>query len=417
MNEDLFQYYQVPPQAAATVSYTPISPEERRKRVAELNKRVAENIERLLNSSEFRNYLITMSRFHNYSWGNQILIWIQMPNATRVAGYNTWRDLGRFVKKGAKGIEILAPLGATTLTSWYRATDGVYWSIKRGEQKGWDIYDQEGNIVESSFPSYAAAARRLKELGFVEKKEALNVNYFKVVHVFDLSQTEGKPLPQVEVPALSRDANEELSAALLDLAEREGVEVSFDRNTCKTTKADGFFRPPKYIWICPTRSPADQLNALLHEVSHYFTEEVMRIPRADAETIAECSACVVGAYFGFDTGVSSFPYVAIWAKDPKVLHANLDHIQKVADKIIKDIEERKGRLLPMAWRSEIYSGKEIGKPDATSRVEISERRPLNLEALYPLKEVQDLARRSGINPYGRSKRELISLLAKKGVIK
>jgi len=391
--DDLLNYYSVPPEAAAVIPYTSISPEERKKRVAELNKKVADNVERLLNSTEFRNYLISMSRFHNYSWGNQMLIWIQMPAATRVAGYNTWRDLGRWVKQGAKGIEILAPLGPTALTTWYRATDQAYYSIKRGREKGWDIHDDQGNIVESGFPSYAAAARRLKELGFVEKKETLSVNYFKVVHVFDLSQTEGKPLPEFEVPRLSRDANEELSTGLLELAEKEQVEVSFDPAIGKTTRAEGFFRPPKFIWIRPERSPGDQLATLAHELSHYFTEEVMKIPHADAETIAECSAAVVGAYYGFDTGVSSFPYVAIWAKDPKVLHANLDHIQKVADRIINDLEERKARLLPMT------------------------RRPIDIEVLYPLKEVEKLAREHGISTYGRSKRILIGLLTKKGIIK
>lgn len=394
MTPDLWPYYNVPPEAAATVPYTPISPEERKKRVGELNKKVAENIERLLSSAEFRNYLITVSRFHNYSWGNQILIWIQRPDAKRVAGFNTWRDLGRYVRKGEKGIEILAPLGPTALVSWYRATDGARRFIKRGKQKGWDICDEGDNVVEGDFPSWAAASRRLKDSGFVEQKETLNVNYFKVVHVFDISQTEGKPLPEMEVPVLTTDANEELSTGLLELAEKEGVEVSFDPKISKTETARGFFRPPKFIWIRPELAPGAQLNTLIHEVSHYFTEEVMKIPRADAETIAECSACVVGAYYGFDTGTHSFPYVAVWAKDPKVLHANLDHIQKVADKIIKELEERKGRLFPM-----------------------TQRRGLDIETLYPLKEVQDLARKHGIKPYGMSKRTLIRLLQQKGIIK
>lgn len=338
MSEELLKHYKVP------AVYTPISPEERKRRVKELNDNVRENVIKLQSSADFRVFLIAMSRFHNYSWNNQMLIWLQKPGATHVAGYNTWRDLGRFVKRAEGGIAILAPLGPTAAITWIRATDRAIYAIKRGE--GWDIYDDNEKLVEENYPSYSAAARRLKEMGFVEHRETLSVNNFKVVHVFDISQTDGKPLPEFEVPSLTTGANPVLFDSLMELAKSENVTVSFDPEIGKTTRAKGFLRHPNFIWIRPEESPASQLNTLLHELSHYFTAEVFRIPKQDAETIAECSACVIGAYYGFDTGTSSFPYVALWAKEEKTLYSNMKSIQEVAEKVIDQIEARKTRLIP-----------------------------------------------------------------------
>lgn len=405
--QDLLKYYDVPGGEgieAVPATYTPIPPEERKRRVSELNKKVAENIERLQNSTEFHNYLIAMSRFHNYSWGNQMAIWVQKPDATRVAGYNTWRDLGRWVKAGEAGIGILAPLGPTGATTWFRATDQATYAIKRGK-KGWDIYDNHENLIEEGFPSYAAAGRRLKEMGFVAHKETLSVNNFKVVHVFDLSQTDGKPLPRMEVPPLTGEANQWLFDALLKLASSRDVYVRFESKPGQTPSIKGSYEAPNLIWIRPEEAPAMQLNALNHELAHYFTEAVFRIPRADAETIAECAACVVGAYHGFDTGVRSFPYVAVWAKDPKVLHANMDTIQKVADRIITDLEPTQPELLPMTDGGTRMTGK-------------SESMTLTaLLTKYSKRELESMARNAEINPSGRSKWWLLSTLVRKGIIK
>lgn len=344
--DDLWEYYDVPSDAVPA-TYTPISAEERKRRVAELNERVKEGVKRIQTGTEFREFLIGMSHFHNYSWGNQMLIWLQKPDAKRVAGYNTWRDLGRYVKSGEKGIAILAPLGPTALISWTRVTDNAVRAIRRSS-KGWAIWDDAAEkMIEDGFPSYAAAARRLKEQGFVEQRTTLTVNNFKVVHVFDVSQTEGKPLPQLDMPELTTQTNPELWEGLLALCQSDGVSVSFNPNERAGPTTEGFLRHPNFIWIRPTNSPAKQLNVLLHEYSHYNTEAVFHIPSRDAETIAECSAFVIGAFYGFDTGVISFPYVAVWSREEKVLYSNLKSIQEVAEKIIDRLESRKTQLFPM----------------------------------------------------------------------
>ena len=96
------------------------------------------------------------------------------------------------------------------------------------------------------------------------------------------------------------------------------------------------------IWVRPEEPRAQQLKTLLHEVAHYYSEGVFQIPRRDAETIAESAAFAVGAHFGFDTGVRSFPYVALWAQDKKVLEQNLGSIRRVATTIIGALGEKPG---------------------------------------------------------------------------
>jgi len=91
--------------------------------------------------------------------------------------------------------------------------------------------------------------------------------------------------------------------------------------------------------VRPEEPRAQQLKTLVHEIAHYYSEGVFRIPRQDAETIAESAAYVVGAHYGFDTGVRSFPYVALWAQDKKVLDQNLSSIRDVATRILNDLEK------------------------------------------------------------------------------
>jgi len=255
-----------------------------------------------------------MAKFHDYSIGNLILIMLQKPNATRVAGFGTWRDLGRWVKKGEKGIAILAPCMPPkgTKTTPHEETEA-----------------EEGETKEE------------RERGDIRPL------YFKVVHVFDVSQTEGKPLPEFEVPALTGEANEDLFNDVMRLVKKEGVEVSFEPRPDQDPDIKGMYFG-KTIWVKPEESRAQQLKTLLHEVAHYYSEGVFQIPRRDAETIAESVAFTIGAHFGFDTGTRSFPYVALWSEDKKVLEANLAAIRKVSAKIIDGLEQTANKMVRMA---------------------------------------------------------------------
>ena len=281
-----------------------IEAEAKERRIDEVLKKLKDGVDGIQQSGNFRSFLITMSKFHDYSIGNLILVMLQKPDATRVAGFNTWKDLGRWVKKGEKGIAILAPC----------------------------MPPKSAKTVESA--SAEDAGKTEEEEG---KQEVIRPIHFKVVHVFDVAQTEGKPLPEFEVPVLTGEANEELFDQVLHLAHAQGVEVGFESRPDQDEAIKGMYSG-KTIWVKPEESRAQQLKTFIHEVAHYYSEGVFRIPRRDAETIAESVAFTVGAHFGFDTGTRSFPYVALWAQDKKVLEQNLAAIRQVSTRIIEGLE-------------------------------------------------------------------------------
>lgn len=276
-----------------------IETEVKERKIDEVLKRLKEGVSDIQESGNFKQFLLTMSKFHDYSIGNLILIMVQKPEATRVAGFKTWKDLGRWVKKGEKGIAILAPCMPP--------------KGQKPEPKGND--DEEKEIEVSPI-------------------------YFKVVHVFDISQTDGEPLPEFDVPSLTGEANEELFENMMSLARMQRLDVSFESRPHQDPAIKGTYSG-KSIWVRPEETRAQQLKTLLHEVAHYYSENVFRIPRRDAETIAESVAFTVGAHFGFDSGTRSFSYVALWAEDKKVLEANLAAIRKVSTKMFDALESIK----------------------------------------------------------------------------
>jgi len=325
------------PESALSVEYLPaIQVEPGETKTDALLKKLKDGVRRIQSSDEFRNYLVAMSRFHDYSWNNQLLIMLQRPDATHVAGFNAWKDLGRWVKKGETGIAIFAPAFSVREVRWVRRTDDATWRVQRVD-KEWGIY-REGRLVDR-FKTRSEAERQLREWGATEEKVGDAEPRFIVVHVFDIAQTEGKPLPEFEVPVLTGEANEELFVKLKMLLKQRGVSVSFESRPYLDPGVKGQFTAPDQIWVRPEEPPAQQLKTLLHESAHYYSAGVFRIPRADAETIAESVAFVVGAHYGFDTGTRSFPYVALWAREEKVLENNLGAIRRVSTTIISAIEE------------------------------------------------------------------------------
>jgi hypothetical protein len=284
------------------------------KKIDAVMKQLKAGVEGIQDSYQFRLFLTTMAKFHEYSIGNQILIMLQKPEATRVAGFNTWKDLGRWVKKGEKGIAILAP-----------------------------VMPPKAKVTCPSCGAEAPrTARFCPECGHGldtgSEFDPEQPRFFRVVHVFDLDQTEGDPLPEFEVPVLTGEVNEELFTRLLDLMKPRGVRVSFEPKPQLDPGIKGHYTHGE-IWVRPEEPRAQQLKTLVHEIAHYYSEGVFRIPRQDAETIAESAAYVVGAHYGFDTGVRSFPYVALWARDKKVLDQNLSSIRRVAGTILEELEK------------------------------------------------------------------------------
>jgi hypothetical protein len=283
------------------------------RKIDEVLKSLKDGVDSIQQSDNFRKFLLTMSKFHDYSIGNLILIMLQKPNATHVAGFSTWKDLGRWVKKSEKGIAILAPCM---------------------RPKGTRNTPREKAVGES------------EELE-TEEKEEIRPLFFKVVYVFDVTQTEGKPLPEFDVPSLTGEANETLFDQVMQLTRTQGLEVGFESRPQQDPDIKGIYFG-KTIWVRPEESRAQQLKTLLHEVAHYYSEGLFQIARADAETIAESVAFTVGAHFGFDTGTRSFPYVALWSQDKKVLETNLAAIREVSSKIIDTLEQTANKMVGIA---------------------------------------------------------------------
>lgn len=276
--------------------------QERQEKLNEAMAVLERGIEGILDSESFADYLKTMARFHTYSFTNVAMIVAQRPEATQVAGYKTWQTLGRQVRKGEKGIVIFVP------------------HRKRvGESPDENKEDQQ-------------AGEQVKETTHM-------ITGFGLGRVFDVSQTEGEPLP--EPPAVQElDGESETGARIDQRMSRFLIEEGVRLSSEDTGRANGYYRPAQRLIAISDRLSGNQrTKTLVHEAAHYLADHRGQVTREDAETVAESSAFVVLAHYGIDTGSYSFPYVARWAEDKAVLRRNLVEVQGVAAGLIAGIEE------------------------------------------------------------------------------
>ena len=301
----------------------PEKPGKNREQLKEITDRIEAGIRDIFESGDmekYRNYLRTMSRFHNYSLNNQALIHLQRPDATLVAGYNRWRDkFSRHVLRGEKGITIIAPTP-------YK---------KKIEQEKLDpdtklpILDADGKIV-------------------TEEKE-IEIPMFRPVKVFDYAQTDGKPLPErVASPVANLTGSVENYEAFMEALRRSSpVPVEFKP---LSADMDGYFSPKSQsITLREGMSEVQTVSAAVHEIAHaklhnyglQQPEAHKRKSRNTEEVEAESISFMVCAYFGIETGANSFGYVATWSKNAELpeFRASLDTIGKTANGIITDVEK------------------------------------------------------------------------------
>ena len=301
----------------------PEKPGKNREQLKEITDRIEAGIRDIFESGDmekYRNYLRTMSRFHNYSLNNQALIHLQRPDATLVAGYNRWRDkFSRHVLRGEKGITIIAPTP-------YK---------KKIEQEKLDpdtklpILDADGKIV-------------------TEEKE-IEIPMFRPVKVFDYAQTDGKPLPErVASPVANLTGSVENYEAFMEALRRSSpvpVEIK-----PMSADMDGYFSPKSQsITLREGMSEVQTVSAAVHEIAHaklhnYGLQQVAERKaksRNTEEVEAESISFMVCAYFGIETGANSFGYVATWSKNAELpeFRASLDTISKTANGIITDVEK------------------------------------------------------------------------------
>ena len=288
-------------------------PYETDERVAELTERLENGVKELYASDNYAQYITAMAKFHHYSFGNALLILFQCPQATNVAGYNTWKQLGRQVKKGEKGIMILAPCN-------FRA------SLEREKI---DPLTGQALLGPDGKP--------------LTEKVKISPNRFKIAHVFDLSQTEGRELPQIGVSELTGDVADYTGIynRLTALSPLPVVQEDFQRSAKGYTS----FTENRIV-VKPGMSQVQTIKTLVHEIAHaklHKPDDILDVPRPDErrrkEVEAESIAYVVCQHFGIDTADYSLAYVAGWSKGRELteLKGSLNIIHATAGEIIDTI--------------------------------------------------------------------------------
>lgn len=295
-----------------------------REQVKQIVAGIEGSIQELFQSERYAEYLRTMSRFHTYSVNNTILIHMQMPNATHVAGYNKWKNqFGRHVKQGEKGLTIIAP------TPFKKKIE----EMKLDPDTKAPVLDENGNAV-------------------TEERE-IEIPLFKPVKVFDVSQTEGAPLPSI-VSNLTGDV-EQYEAFMEALRRTSPLPINMEPlrpgldGLCNYTR--------QVISIREGMSQVQTVCASVHEITHatLHDKEHTRLTAAagdetkeppkpkDENTMeveAESVSYTVCQYYGIETGANSLGYIATWSKDRSLpeLKASLETICKTASALITSID-------------------------------------------------------------------------------
>lgn len=282
---------------------------EREEKIKALTDKLEQGIKEVFTSEKYKEYLSTMGRFHNYSYNNLMLIAMQRPGASLLAGFKTWESLGRRVKKGEKGIAILVPCPYKFIKEV-----GVV-DPETGKAK----LDADGNQVKAE-----------KEISYT---------YFKPAAIFDVSQTEGKELPAL-AEELKGDAQDYEN--LMD-AIRETASVPIRFEDWDKSKKGHYDLNEKEIVIKSGMSERQTVKTAIHETAHSIlhTDKERLKDSATMEIEAESIAFVVCQHFGLDTSDYSFGYLAGWSstKELPELKSSLSAIQKEAHGLIDRIEK------------------------------------------------------------------------------
>lgn len=257
-------------------------------RKQEVEQALVDGVAKCYTEGNFKNYLDTIAKFHNYSINNCLLIAMQMPDATFVAGYTDWnRKFKRHVKAGEKGLKILAPRPFKMMV---------------------EAKDKDGNITE----------------------EEVTVNRYKLVPVFDVSQTEGEDLPTI-CNELTADV-EDYETLIQKIIATSTVPVEFEDIT---NGSHGYFdKAEKRIAIKNGMAQAQTIKTLVHEIAHSILHDdaFLEIPRAIKEVQAESVAYMVCKALGIASDDYSFEYVAVWAQqDMKKLTEQMGIVKATAE--------------------------------------------------------------------------------------
>jgi len=303
------------PQPVIPINLTAEKPAEKLK---EITDRLEQGITELFDSERYKEYLRVMSKFHNYSFNNTLLIAMQKPDASLIAGFNSWKNqFQRNVKKGEKGIKIIAPSP---------------FKIKQETEKI-DPQTQKPVIGRDGKP--------------VTEEKEITIPAYKVVSVFDVSQTEGKELPDIAVDALTGDV-EQYSDFFAALEKTSPVPIGFEKIE---GGAHGYYHlEDKRIALDEGMSELQTLKTAIHEIAHAKLHDIdlnapkdeqqPRVDRRTREVEAESVAYTVCQHYGLDTSDYSFGYVAGWRSGRELaeLKSSLETIRSAAADIINSID-------------------------------------------------------------------------------
>ena len=375
------------PQEPRPVIPIVLTSEKPTEKLKEITDRLEQGITELFDSERYREYLRVMSKFHNYSFNNTLLIAMQKPDASLVAGFSAWKNnFGRNVIKGQKGIKIIAP-------SPYKV---------KQEMKKIDPHTQQPIIGKDGKP--------------VTEEKEITIPAYKVVSVFDVSQTEGKELPDIAVDELTGDV-ERYRDFFAALEKTSPVPIGFEQIP---GSSHGYYHlEDKRIAIDEGMSELQTLKTAIHEIAHAKlhdidlnapeNEQQPRVDRRTREVEAESVAYTVCQHYGLDTSDYSFGYVAGWSSGRELseLKNSLETIRSAAAEIINSIDETLAELSKSQDKEQTAGQEQPDKEETAAQEHPKQEAPAQEKAAFTPETIYRVRR----NPYSDSKENTYLLQA------
>ena len=367
------------PQEPRPVIPIVLTSEKPAEKLKEITDRLEQGITELFESERYREYLRVMSKFHNYSINNTLLIAMQKPDASLVAGFSAWKNnFGRNVMKGQKGIKIIAP-------SPYKV---------KQEMKKIDPHTQQPIIGKDGKP--------------VTEEKEITIPAYKVVSVFDVSQTEGKELPDIAVDELTGDV-ERYRDFFAALEKTSPVPIGFEQIP---GSSHGYYHlEDKRIAIQEGMSELQTLKTAIHEIAHAKlhdidlnapeNEQQPRVDRRTREVEAESVAYTVCQHYELDTSDYSFGYVAGWSSGRELseLKSSLETIRSAAAEIINSIDETLAELSKAQDMEQTAGQEQPDKEETAAPEQPKQEAPAQEKAAFTPETIYRVRR----NPYSDSK--------------
>ena len=367
------------PQEPRPVIPIVLTSEKPAEKLKEITDRLEQGITELFESERYREYLRVMSKFHNYSFNNTLLIAMQKPDASLVAGFSAWKNnFGRNVMKGQKGIKIIAP-------SPFKI---------RQEMKKIDPHTQQPIIGKDGKP--------------VTEEKEITIPAYKVVSVFDVSQTEGKELPDIAVDELTGDV-ERYKDFFAALEKTSPVPIGFEQIA---GGSHGYYHlEDKRIAIDEGMSELQTLKTAIHEIAHAKLHDIdlnapeneqrPRVDRRTREVEAESVAYTVCQHYELDTSDYSFGYVAGWSSGRELseLKSSLETIRSAAAEIINSIDETLAELSKSQDKEQTAGQEQPDKEETAAPEQPKSEAPAQDKAAFTTETIYRVRR----NPYSDSK--------------